>query len=428
MIIQGSIFGANADTNQWSNFSCRNADGTRNAIKSANYDRLFSNMGCNFKRIIPFLTVDKNYTGTEIQRNIQPFVFEDRVYNHDKFNQQYFNNLKEDIKSGRRHNMGSQVVIFEDCHGHQKQSCWMLNNKRTFGWYDFNKYARAYVKKILKTIEEARSELIEEGYNSVDILFELENEPQNDGFLHSGIETLKMLLEAGYKYNQIELGVFYIGDKIKYNKEGKLILTPLFEKFKKAMRKAEPPLYDGSQKDEYFSTIHDFGNNQEKLDEILKAVTHTRRLSLSNDGQKPKADSVWWYHATEDIFKRMKKNNVSMKNKELWKFEALYRGDLEGNSMFGDSMTGIIGLSEAYFHKFGEYPENFGQFPEAVYPPIPEPIDPPVIIDPPIIEEPEEPEEIIMKKKIVSFGKVIWDKYKWLIVSHLLVFILGIII
>jgi len=444
MIIQGSIFGAIADPNQWGEFSCIKKDGTLDIELFSNYMRKFANMGCNSTREIPYLVTDKNYKSSAKQRNFLPFVFKDNKYDLSKLNQVYFDNLKEMIKAVHRHNMSYQVVFFDRCHGLQKDSPWKLNRQGIKDWYDWNVYAKGYAIKVLDTLKELKKEI-----PNVDLLIELENEPHVDGFCKSGIETLKLLKKYGYKDNQIELGVSYIPNKIEFNENGSLKLGHLFEKFKKAMRKSDPPLYDGTQKADYLSTIHDFGNNSKKVDEICKAVTHTRRLSLSNDGQKPKADKAWWYNTLEPIFETMKSSKLGMKNQKLWKFEALYRGKLNGTSSLGDKIDGISGLSEVYKKVFGIYPANYGKFPKTI---LPEEIE-----DMGKIKELEK-EIVELKAIILNDNKTLkelrseietikevnnwkffkswksWDftgllqRHKWLILSHILVFILGIII
>jgi len=441
MIIQGSIFGAISDPNQWGEFSCLNRDGTLDIEKYSNYIREFANMGCNSTREIPYLITDKNYKGSKKQRNFLPFIFENGKYNLDKFNQVFFDNLKEMIKSAYRHNMSFQVVIFDRCHGLQKNSPWLLNNKNIKNWYDWNTYSKDYTIKVLDTLKELKKEI-----PNVDLLIELENEPHLTGFCKSGIETMKLLKEYGYKDNQIELGVSYIPNKIEFNENGSLKLGHLFEKFKKSMRKSDPPLYDGTQKADYFSTIHDFGNNSKKVDEICKAVTHTRRLSLSNDGQKPKADKTWWYDTLEPIFETMKISNLGMKNQKLWKFEALYRGKLDGTSSLRDKIDGISGLSEAYKKVFGTYPANYGKFPKTI---LPEEVEDMGKIKELEIEIDKLKFVIEGNKKVIDTLnseidklkeeddwkffkswklwniKGLWMRYKWFIISYLVTFILG---
>jgi hypothetical protein len=112
-------------------------------------------------------------------------------------------------------------------------------------------------------------------------------------------------------------------------------------------------LYVGNDKSKYFSTVHNFADTPEKLKELEEAITHTRRFSISNDGEKPKLGAVEWKERLIPIFRKSKYDNINK-----WKFEHLYRGDLQGNSQFGDKIDGALGISQAYKEVTGQWPKN----------------------------------------------------------------------
>jgi hypothetical protein len=219
---------------------------------------------------------------------------------------------------------------------------------------------------------QAEAELKAEGIECK-VLWELENEPMNLAFTGTAIKTLKMLLAAGYEKDQVEDGPFYFPRKggktvVEFKPHGGLIKSKQFEELKKAKRKADPSLYVGNDKSKYFSTVHNFADTPEKLKELEEAITHTRRFSISNDGEKPKLGAVEWKERLIPIFRKSKHDNINK-----WKFEHLYRGDLQGNSQFRDKIDGALGISQAYKEVTGQWPKNHPE----VRPPFPEePVEP----------------------------------------------------
>jgi hypothetical protein len=400
MLIQASILGAMADLNQWRQFSCINPDGTLNSLKFAEFMRLFANLGANATRELPFLVPDGHYTGKVKQRNFLPWVWRNGAYDLRHFNPVYFENLKDMIKIAHRHGLAFQFSIFDRCHGaNMPDSPWNLNRNNIHGYYDWNQFARRWVEKVIQTVYKAGQEMWEERVELCDVFFELENEPMEKAFVKVSIETLRMLLNAGFKKDQVEDGVAYLphvrGVPIIKLKGRELVRSPLFELQKKTKRRAglylaaedkKPVKGDpNSTKDDkalYFSTIHKMGLNPDVLEEMKVALGHTRRLSLSCDGEKPKPSAAEWRRRLKPLFESATRGRGNRKIRlENWKFEHIYRGGLDGRSMFGDAMDGVLGISEAYRDVFGHWPENFGRFPEVILPPEPVtvPVEPPTL-------------------------------------------------
>ncbi len=384
MIIQGSVFGAMADRNQWEQFSCINADGSLDSEKYAKYLCMFANHGANSTRELPFLVTDNKYQGETKQRNFLPFVWKEnqQAYDLENFNQTYFDNLKKMIKIANRHNMSFQFSIFDRCHSlSMKDSPWKLNIQGLDGYYfdrvgdNTYKYARRYIEKVIETVKQAEAELKAAGV-TCRLLFELENEPMKSGYVRLAVETLQLLLDSGYRKDQVEDGVFYLpyekGKPVIKKKtaaghgdeedEPELVRSDLFEKLKDAKRKAGQYPKRGEKGDDkslYFSTIHDFGASDDILQELEAALASTRRFSLSVDGEKPKPGADEWKKRLIPLFRKANKRRGPRQRIKRWKFEHLYRGDLEGNSMFDDEMEGVKGISEAHKAVFGVYPDNY---------------------------------------------------------------------
>lgn len=357
-MIQGSIFGAIADINQWGEFSCIDENGKLDIEKFTAYMRMFADQGADATREIPFLVTDKKHNGP-IQRNFLPARWNGTAYDWNNLNQTYYDNFKEMIKIANRFNMAFEISVFDRCHGHAlPNSPWNLNANGFEGYYKWNPFVEKHVRKIIETAKQAKTELQTEGIECK-VLWELENEPLDLAFTGTAVKTLELLLAAGYKKDQVEDGPFYFprhGGKTVIEFGGpknELRRSEQFEKLKKAKRNADPPLYTGKEKSLYFSTVHDFAETPEKLKELAKAITHTRRFSISDDGEKPKPGAAEWKERLIPIFKNANHNNI-----RKWKFEHLYRGDLQGNSQFGDKMDGVLGISQAYKEVVGQWPDN----------------------------------------------------------------------
>lgn len=372
MIIQGSIFGAISDPNQWKQFSCIKEDGTLDRRKYAEYMQLFANQGANSTREIPFLVTDKNYGAGPRQRNFLPAVWRDNKYDWDQPNPIYYDNLKEMIKSANRHNMSFQISIFDRCHSFKMpNSPWRLNHQGIHGYYDWNRYAREYVAKIIDTVKQAELELETENI-PCRVLFELENEPLDPVFTTSAVGTLQMLLAAGYSKDRIEDGVNYYpgNNKIEYlttNGKAELIRSHQFETLKKAKKKAG--LYPGKDlrdKRRYFTTIHNFDDTPGLLDDLKVAIRHSRRFSISNDGVDGKHSSARWKELLVPLLSHSRRRSPNLKR---WKFEHIYRGDLQGNSRMNDAIDGVEGISQAYIEVTGMEPENYHRVPHVNYGP-----------------------------------------------------------
>jgi hypothetical protein len=394
MWIQASILGSNADPNQWDPFTCVKHNGEFNFAKYAETARALANLGANCTRELPFLVTDGNYTGTVKQRNFLPFVWNSSlgVYNLDVLNQRYFDNLKEMIKITNRHNMAFQFSMFDRCHGaNMPDSPWNLNQQRLEGYYDWNDYTRRYVLKVVETANQAKLEMLEQENIHCRVLFELENEPMDERFVKTAIETLKLLLANGVKKEEIEDGVSYLPYEngkpvIRLDKRGNLIRSRLFEKLKKA--KKDAGLYPGEDKldkTRYFSTIHQVGVNPAVLREMKVALRHTRRLSLSCDGEKPKPNADTWFYRLVPLFSSAKWRPGQVERLERYKIEHVYRGDMEGNSPFGDALDGILGISRAIYQVFGRWPENYGKFPKVIEGP--KPVIVPIPVEPPTLQQ-----------------------------------------
>lgn len=370
-MIQASIFGAIADINQWGQFSCIDENGKLDKEKYKAYMRKFADFGADATRELPFLVTDRNHSGPK-QRNFLPAQWNGSAYDWNHLNQTYYDNFKEMIKIANWHYMAFEISVFDRCHGHNlPDSPWNLNANGFKGYYDWNRYVEKHVKKMIETAKLAEAELNAKGIQC-QVLWELENEPLSLAFTGTAIKTLQMLLAAGYKKDQIEDGPFYFprrGGKtvVEYKPHGALIKSEQFEALKKAKRKAEPSLYVGKDKSKYFTTVHNFADTPEKLKELAAAITHTRRFSISDDGEKPKPGAEEWKKRLIPIFKKAKFNNINK-----WKFEHLYRGDLQGNSIFDDKIDGTLGISQAYKDKTGVWPPNHPK----VRPPFPPPIKP----------------------------------------------------
>jgi len=255
-------------------------------------------------------------------------------------------------------------------------SPWNLNHQDKRGYYKWDQYTNEYVNRILLTIREAESELIQEGI-TCKMLFELENEPFDNDFVPTAIETLKRILNSNFKKDQIEDGVFYLPmlagkpviEKINYQ----LIKNPLFEALKRAKRKEG--LYPGEgdkDKSRYFTTIHQV--DKLIIRELINALKHTRRFSISCDGEKPKPNASQWFERLLPLFQAAKGVFRKEQLLETWKIEHVYRGTINGESQFSDAIDGILGISQAYHHVFKRLPENFGKFPAIIGKPSPEPL------------------------------------------------------
>ena len=376
MLIQASILGAAADPKQWK-FSCIKEDGSLDEEKYAAFMRFFAHNGANCTRELPFLTTDRNYLGDTKQRNFLPFKFKGGRYDLKLVNPVFFQNLKAMIKIANRHNLAFQYSMFDRSHSlRMPDSPWNLNHQDKRGYYTWDQYTNEYVNRILLTIHEAESELIQEGI-ICKMLFELENEPFDNGFTATAIETLKRILSSDFKKEQIEDGVFYLPmlagkpiiEKINYQ----LIKNPLFEALKRAKRKAG--LYPGEgekDKSRYFTTIHQV--DKLIINELIIALKHTRRFSISCDGEKPKPYASQWFDRLLPLFQAAKGLSRREQLLETWKIEHVYRGTVDGESQFGDAIDGILGISQAYHHVFNRLPENFGKFPEVIGKPLPEPL------------------------------------------------------
>ena len=381
MLIFASILGAMADPNQWE-FSCINPDGTLNIIKYTLYMRYFANSGANATRELPLLVTDRNYLGDKKLRNFLPHIFRDGKYDLTLLNPVYFDNLREMIKIANRHNMTFQFSIFDRCHSlNMPDSPWNLNHQGKKGYYQWDEFTRKYVNRVLLTAREAEAQLMLEGI-PFRILFELENEPRDRNFVNTSIQTLKLILAAHFQRSQIEDGVPYLlhkgGRPVIEKLNGKLIRNPLFDALKRA--KTKIGFYPGvgnKDKSRYFSTIHQI--NKSIILEMITALKHTRRFSLSCDGEKPKPNADQWCERLELLFEAAKGRPRRERLLETWKIEHVYRGTPDGESHFGDARDGVKGISKAYHHVFNRYPENYGKFPEVISEPPPEPL--------PIIEQ-----------------------------------------
>jgi hypothetical protein len=149
--------------------------------------------------------------------------------------------------------------------------------------------------------------------------------------------------------------------------EPELVRSNLFEELKSAKREAG--LYPkrgerGDDKSLYFTTIHDFGASGDVLRELTEALSTTRRFSLSDDGEKPKPGADIWRERLVPLFRKANERRGPRQRINQWKFEHLYRGDLDGNSMFHDEPDGVKGISEAHKIVFGFYPDNYEKWPE----------------------------------------------------------------
>lgn len=317
------------------------------------------------------------------------FDFDLNLYDFYLFNEIYFYNQREMMKSCWRHKYYYKNVMWDECHNNMPESPFMKNKQGKKGFHQWDKWSERYVVKVLDNIDLAIKEIKSENIEPL-ISFELCNEPRKDYFLKLGLETLKLIKARGYDNDQIELGVFFIGNKIDFKKiwdkkkneyKYELIKTDLFEDFKKVLK--DHGLYDGSQKDEFAFTIHDYGNNAKKLKELIEMVPHSHKIKISNDGEKPKKDGNTWEKNVTPIFQRMTKGVNGKKAKRMWICECFYNGDLNGYSMFGDDINGFGGMTRAYIKTFKENPGNFGKFKNPIYPPIieekpkPEPVEPP---------------------------------------------------
>lgn len=380
MIIQASLFGAIADRNQWEQFSCIRENGTLDRRKYAEYMRIFANDGANATREIPFLVTDKDYDGTAKQRNFLPFKWRDGKYDLAAPNPIYFENLKEMIKIANRHNMAFQVSIFDRCHSlNMPDSPWNLNHQGIKGYYDWNLLpVTEHVFRLINAVRQADKELQAEGFPHIDILWELENEPVSNRFIESGTHAIQLLLEQGFRKDQIEWGCYYLPGQsmpvVSYKGNGELERDRVFVHFLISLRKRGLFVVDEKNNDNrnYFATIHNFGANPEVWQEMIEAVPHSHRMSLSDDGEKVKPGADEWYHRLLPIFQSVGRRPHRRKNLDRWKIEHLYRGDLQGKSMFNDDMHGTVGISEAYFGAFKEWPENYNRFPEAIHGPNPD--------------------------------------------------------
>ncbi len=367
-----------ADPNQWE-FSCINPDGALNIEKYTTLIWKFANYGANCTREFPYLVTDHTYTGTAKQRNYLPFHFADGRYHLNHLNPVYFDNLRQMITIANRHNMAFQFSIFDRTHSlNMPDSPWNLNHQGKQGYYQWDQYTEKYVNRIIATFREAESQLRDEGI-VCKVLFELENEPMDPAFVTTAMETLKRLLAAHYQKEQMEDGVSYLpyrgGRPViqKVNGGNQLIRHPLFEALKRAKRKAGVyPGDDQKDKSRYFSTIHQV--DKLIIRELMEALKHTRRFSISCDGEKPKPGAAQWYARVLPLFKAAARRPRLMRVLQTWKFEHIFRGTSDGNSMLGDSIDGVLGISQAHYDAFGTWPENFGKFPHPVDQPSPQPI------------------------------------------------------
>ena len=383
MLIQASLLGAASDPFHWQQFSCINTDGTLNKKKYAAFMRYFANNGANCTRELPFLVKDPHLTGNEkSSRNFLPFIFRNGKYDLEVPNPLFYDNLRAMIKIANRHNLAFQYSMFDRAHSlNMPDSPWNLNHQGKQGYYQWDQFTDHYVNQVLLTVREAESQLMEEGI-ICKMLFELENEPRESAFIPIAIETSKRIIAAHFEKEQIEDGVSYLlhkgGKPVIEKVNGQLIRNPLFEALKRAKRKVG--LYPGEEerdKSRYFSTIHQV--DKLIIRELIDALKHTRRFSISCDGEKPKPNSNQWFGRLLPLFQAAKGRPRREQLLKTWKVEHIYRGDLEGNSQLGDAMDGILGISQAWHHVFETLPENFGNFPQIVAEPPPEPV--------PIIEQ-----------------------------------------
>ncbi len=313
-------------------FSCIDNRGDLIEKKWEEYCRSFADGGSDLVRVLPFLNVGDDAGSTDLPEysGYMPYQIRDGKYDLESFNEKYFLNLRKMAEIANRYGMGFVFSIFDRCHGTFLSSPWRLNHQNVDMWYQkhLHRFSLAWVRRVVDTLK------------GCDVMWEIENEPQNEGFKHVFKWVTAILFEAGYSRRDIVHGADFMADDFFWKRR---LVDPLGPDWRVNA----------------CSTVHQV--DEEKLQYISKfqrkpAMSAGRRFFISDDGCRRKPDADGWKRLLVPF---LKKNPNAFEMEYVFeRTNAPYPGEAAGFDW-----QGCRGVAEAVKEVTGEYPENFGRFP-----------------------------------------------------------------
>lgn len=266
-----------------------------------------------------------------------PYVFANGVYNLDRFNPLYFENLRRIVEIANLYNLKFYFSIYDDCNIRTRNNLaqfvpWTNCVQRLrHAWYlkDADPFRNAWEEKIVR-----------ETLVNLNVGYELCNEPLNKDFEYQGFKTYEHLVQMGVSDRDIVMGVAWETEEYRAFRDN----------FLEDEKKYGEKWWD-KQKNVWLSTVHNL--DDDVFNKLSEQEGHTRRFWLSVDGIQPKPDKNWWKDRLTKFFNVVPtapfKNNYA--------FETMHKNDR-------DDFDDVCGIVDAVYQHINTYPPNYEKYPK----------------------------------------------------------------